>query len=375
MSEISKINDLNGNNLKSKKILINYSFKLQTTLKITKIIDYISFVKIISAYAVIILHTNPFYGDNFKNKTKWIFINFIEQFFIFGVPMFVLCVGATLLDFNEKYGLVEYYKRRFFKVVLPLICWNIILYYYRVYFLKNLKNEKFDIVKLLNLYFQNKIYVLFYSFHIFIIHYMIIPLLAYVDKSKKIKIYFYCFFTLLVTQSLIPYIIEILHINLTWPYNINVGYIIYIFSGYIIENYKFSNLIKKLIYIIGLLSFLIQIIGTHILTYKYRKASLWHTGYLKLPTVLYCNSLFLFIKDYSSLLFIFINKDKVNFLGTLTIGPFFLHLPLMDFFRKYPKFIFNINIISFLGGNIICIICFLLTFIIKKIPIINYLVP
>lgn len=372
MSEASELTDN-----KNKSEEISLKFKLHSINLKTRVryLDYISVIKIISAYAVIILHTNPFWGDNFKNFNKWIFANFIEQIFFFGVPFFVICIGATLLDFNEKYGLLVFYKRRFSKVVLPLIGWNIISYYYRIYFVKNLKKIKFDIVDILNIFFTNKLYGLFYSFHIFMITYMIIPLLAYVEKSLKIKIYLYCFFTLLITQSLIPYIIEVFHINVAWPYKISVGYIIYIFSGYILENHKFSKKLKIFIYIIGFFSFLTQLIGTHVITYRYKRVILIHTGYLKFPTILYCNSLFLFIKEYCYLLFKIVNRDIIKNIGSLTIGPFFLHWPVIDFFHKYPKLIFHMNLFTFYGGSLLCIICFILTFLLKKIPLIKYILP
>jgi len=346
--------------------------------KTNKILDYISFAKIISAYGVIILHTNKFSFDNFKNDKNWILTNLIEQSFYFAVPFFVLCIGATLLDFNEKYGLIEFYKRRIFKVVFPLIGWNILSYYYRVYFIKSMKKEKFNIFKLLNLYFKNEIYGLFYSFHIFIITYMIIPLLAYVEKNKKMMIYFYCFFTLLITNSLIPFLIDLLHaykIYLFWPYKIDAGYIIYIFSGYIIQNYIFSTFEKILIYIIGLISFLIQLLGTQISSYRHNRTIEFHMGYLQLPTILYCTSFFLFIKENFSLISKKLNKKYINKIGSLTIGPFFLHWPLIEFFQKFPGLIFRMKIFTFYGGSFICIISFILTYILKKIPIVRYLVP
>ena len=159
-------------------------------------------------------------------------------------PVFVLCIGATLLDFNEKYGLKDYYFRRFLKVILPLFLWSIILYYYRVYFLKNLQKEKLNFVNIWNLFYSSRINPIFSSFHQFIITYMIIPLIAYVDKSKKIELYSYCFITLIITQSLIPYLIKIFEPNLLWIYTFNPGYIIYIFPGYIIQNYKFPVIFK-----------------------------------------------------------------------------------------------------------------------------------
>ena len=256
MYEVSELTD---NKNKSNEIIMKSKLNFENSNKRVKYLDYISVIKIISAFAVIILHTNPFWNDNFKNYNKWIFTNFIEQLFFFGVPFFVICIGATLLDFNEKYGLLEFYKRRFSKVVLPLIGWNIISYYYRIYFVKNLKRIKFNLIDILNIYFTNKLYGLFSSFHIFIITYMIIPLLAYVEKSQKIKVYSYCFFTLLITQSFIPYINEVFNINVVWPYKISASYIIYIFSGYILENHKFSKEMKRFIYLIGFSSFLTQL--------------------------------------------------------------------------------------------------------------------
>ena len=144
---MNEMKHLKDNPLLENKIYSKLNSPIQLKKKTEKLFDYISFAKIISAYAVIILHTNKDSFENFKNCKSWTLINCIEQVFYFGVPFFVLCIGATLLDFNEKYGLLEYYKRRFFKVVLPLIGWNIISYYYKVYFIKNFRKEKFNIVK------------------------------------------------------------------------------------------------------------------------------------------------------------------------------------------------------------------------------------
>jgi hypothetical protein len=36
----------------------------------------------------------------------------------------IYAVGATLADFNERYGLFEYNKKRLIKVYIPLIGWT-----------------------------------------------------------------------------------------------------------------------------------------------------------------------------------------------------------------------------------------------------------
>lgn len=276
-------------NLKSKEkrnpFILDIKFK---TYK-NGVINYISFSKILASFSVVILHTNHVFWKFNQNtyKTYWISANIIESVFYFAVPFFVLCIGATLLDFNEKYGLIKYYKKRIIKVIIPLISWTYLLYFYKIYIIKNLKKKKLTFEYLWNIYYNHGVYVIFGSLHQFIIVYMIIPLLAYVEKSKKIQIFSYCFFVLLLVQMIFPYLIKIFFPYLVWVYKIHVEYLIYIFAGYIIHNYKFLFLIKLIIYFLGIFGLLIHLYGTQILTLKYKRIILLHKGYLNLPCVLY----------------------------------------------------------------------------------------
>ena len=359
---------------------IENNFNIQISIKDknqNKILDYISLVKIIACFSVIVLHTNhKFWVFHYSfYKQYWISANLIESIFIFAVPFFVLCIGATLLDFNEKYGLKVYFKRRIKKVVLPLFCWNIILYYYYIYFLKIFKKKEITFVYLWNLYFRSKLNFMFSSIRSFLIMYLIIPLIAYVDKSKKIKIYSYCFITLFISQVLIPYLISLLEQRLFWPYRINVNMIIYIFVGYIIQNYKFSKFMKIVIYIFGFVCLVIHIYGTQILTLKYHRISKLHKKYTNFPCIIYSSSSFLFIKENSHFLFKLINKKYINKIGALTFGPFFMHIPIKNAFDKYFKPNHYTLMYRFFGGIVLFIICLILTIIIRKIPFGIYLIP
>jgi peptidoglycan/LPS O-acetylase OafA/YrhL len=204
---------------------------------------------------------------------------------------------------------------------------------------------------------------------------MIIPLIAYVDKSKKIKIYSYCFIILLISQVLIPYLIILFEPQLFWPYRIDVNMIIYIFAGYIIQNYKYSHTQKKIIYILGVFGLVIHIYGTQILTIKYRRISSLHKGYLNFPCIIYSCSSFLFIKENSHFLFKLINRKYINKIGALTLGPFFLHLPIKDAYDKYFQPNHFTLTYRFFGGIVLFIICLILTIIIRQIPFGKYLIP
>ena len=169
MSEYIKINNTLKFNSIQKDLIGQISF------------PNISVTKIIACYSVVILHCNGIFFWNFNYssyKDCWLSSLYIESIFYFAVPLFALSIGATLLDFNERYGLITYYKRRILKIIIPLFCWNVILYIFRVYLVKNMRNEQLNFVNIWNIYFGSKVYQIFDSFHSFLICYMIIPLIA-----------------------------------------------------------------------------------------------------------------------------------------------------------------------------------------------------
>jgi hypothetical protein len=204
---------------------------------------------------------------------------------------------------------------------------------------------------------------------------MLIPIVSFVEKKDKIKIYTYYFFLLLITQAIIPYLINLLGNKIIWIYKLNIGYLIYIFAGYIIQNQKFTRLISIIIYIFGISSFLLDLIGTHILAFKYKKIKTLHKGYLNLPCIIYSSALFLFIKENSYFIFRFINKKTINKIGSLTLGPFFIHLALKQTIEKYITInnliFFNLLFNSFL----IFSMCIIFSMILRRIPLLNNLIP
>lgn len=339
------------------------------------LINYISFAKMISSFGVVTLHINGgFWSYNISKKKKWIVQNLYETLFYYSVPFFVLCICATLLNFRERYGLYEYNKKRIIKVFVPLVGWTFILYFYKVYILKNIRKESFNYFSLWNYFFSSKLYPIYNSLHEFLKTYMLIPLFAYVEKSIKLRIYTY-FFILLITQSIIPYLITLFANKMIYIYKINIGYMIYIFAGYIIHNHNFSRLSKKFIYILGIFSFFIHLLGTNILTFRYNRIITIHKGYLNLPCILYSCSFFIFIKNYSYLFYNIIDIKYINIIGSLTLGPFFIHLAVKETIDKFFKFDELINYSVLLSSFIIFSICLFISAILKKIPILKILVP
>ena len=166
-----------------------------------------------------------------------------------------------------------------------------------------------------------------------------------------------------------------MNFEIKWPYDFNSGYIVYIFAGFIIQNYNLNTKFKYLLYIFGIIGLFLRLIISHHLTIKYKIPDRTQINYLNLPIVIYSCSVFLFIKENSEYLFKIINQKYINKIGSLSMGPFFLHYMIiwaLPHFFKYNVFGFNYRFFGFL---IISFICFILTSIIKKIPILKYLTP
>ena len=351
------------------------SLKTEVKLKKNniKLLDYISLIKILSAFFVILKHTNRKY---WIFSEYWISTNIMCSFCMCAVPLFSLCIGATLLNFNMRYGIYEYWKKRINKVVIPIIGWNMIYFFYRFYFIKNIRKQKFTVFYLITLYFNTELCPNTGSLRIFLFGYMIIPLIANVEFINKIKTYSYGFLILLLNTSIIPYFINFFNnLGIRWPYNYNCGYIIYLFAGYIIQNYKFNIKIKTFIYIFGLSGLLSRMIISHYLTMKYKNPDHTQINYVNLPIVIYSCSVFLFVKENCKYIFKIIKKEHINKIGSLSMGPFFLHYVIIwGFFKlfNYNEFCFTYR---FYGSFIITLICFIITFLMKKIPVIQILVP
>ena len=111
----------NINNKNELKPLMNYKEDNHNSNKNIILLNYISLIKIIATIFVVIMHTNANY---YTFNKYWVSTNVMTSIAYCAVPLFSLCIGATLLNYNEKYNIKVYYKRRFKKIIVPMIGWN-----------------------------------------------------------------------------------------------------------------------------------------------------------------------------------------------------------------------------------------------------------
>jgi len=96
-------------------------------------IDWISNLRLIALYAVIVLHcTSPLIMQFGKVSTAdWLTADFLNALVRFAVPVFVMITGALML--HREYGLGDFFKKRLTRVVIPFLFWSLVYIWYSWY--------------------------------------------------------------------------------------------------------------------------------------------------------------------------------------------------------------------------------------------------
>jgi surface polysaccharide O-acyltransferase-like enzyme len=171
-------------------------------------IDWISNLRLIALYAVIILHcTAPLlmgYGKVPMND--WWMADFLNALVRFAVPAFVMITGALLL--HREYEIGDFLKKRLTRVVIPFLFWSLVYVWYSWY------NEEItfgndawaNIKQVLHLLKYGSSYHLWYVYMLIGLYFFIPVIGKFVrNASEKEILYFLIvwFAVMLITQ---PYL-------------------------------------------------------------------------------------------------------------------------------------------------------------------------
>lgn len=181
-----------------------------------------------------------------------------------------------------------------------------------------------------------------------------------------------------ILNILIPFIISVFNLKISWGISIAIssGYLFFTLTGYLLHKYELKRKYRLALYLLSVISLGMHIIGTYNLSIAAGKIISTYKGYYNLPCALYSLGIFVFIKyDLVKLMkFDFINKI-VNFLNYYTFGIYLIHWYILEILIKtfnLPKF----SIVFRLGAPfVILIISVGIIWIVRKIPIVEKIVP
>ena len=337
---------------------------------------YITVLNVVSAIAVVFIHANGYFWRRYEDGLNWKTSNFMETFCYFAVPCFFMISGATLMDYGDRYTLKEYFIKRIKKTVIPFIIWSVIGFLYYGFVLKSFKPEEYYSVKAFFNGIMNTDFVSIYWFFpkLYLV-YLSIPLFAGVEKAKRKEIFSYLAIAGFILNAAIPFVTSVFKLDL---YNgitiITVSdYLIYPVIGYLIANYEIPKKGRLAIYLASITGFLIQFVGTDIISSEAGETLRTLKGYNNAIGIMYSVGIFVWFR-YN------IKSDGSGKAGKLfttvsgyTFGLYLFHKFLLDTVKNmtsidYTSFLFRLGV-----PVAVIIVCIVVIFLVQRIPVINKL--
>ena len=341
-------------------------------------VNYISLAGVVSAIAVIFLHTNGCFWAFSATERYWRTANLIENVCYFTVPVFFMISGSTLFHFYERYGLGTYFKKRAAKTLLPYLFWSFVGLIFQIFYMGRISAGEVDVVYVIKMLLNGQGTTIYWFFIPLFVIYLSIPLFAAVAEERRRQVFTYLAGICFLCNALIPFINSVFHLDFAWYIQIDVGagYLLLVLIGYLLHRYTLPAWGRAIVYCLGLAGLLMMIVGTRNLSMEAGYVVETYKGYTNVPCVLYASAVFLFFKHAGSRLL----KLKAVAAATAFLSKFTFSLYLVHwFFMQMIIRELNPNVTSLryrLGAPFLILAASIaFVWLIRKIPFAKYIIP
>ncbi|WP_437919153.1 acyltransferase [Sphingobacterium sp. LRF_L2] len=259
----------------------------------TQPIHYISALRILATFLVILIHASTGYLNVFPGPgTDWHYANLLNSFSRFSVPLFVMISGTLLLQKRENF--VIFYKKRMARICWPFLFWVVVYLVY--YFYRYTNIDVLPAGRVVEISIQK--IVQGPSAHLWFLYmiiglYIAIPFLQIIvahASRKELLLFIFCWIIalLIVNKDLNSYIPRI---DLTFF----SGYVGYLILGYYLSTQKMKIPVWLLLAMILVIA-AANTYGTYAVSLKYHKYMPTFYGYLGLNNALLAAVVFLLFK-------------------------------------------------------------------------------
>ena len=333
-------------------------------------------LKIVSAFAVVWIHTTANVYDDFHNKS-WIWYLLVSSFQTFGVPCFYMVSGALLLSSNTS--IKTSLQKRVPRILIPLIFWSIVYILLRKFIL----GENLDILtSVIKLFFESQYYHLWFMYPLLGL-YFLLPIIALLFKEKENhNLLLYCLMIFLFVPATFYSILSITGFWTDRPW-FALGFPelgLFILGKVLFDRRGQLQKYKKFLPILILFGYLLTVISSYYLSTHFLSPRKDFFETQRIPVIIYCSSIFaLFVCSFSNIN----TKLKLIFseLGNLSFGIYLIHPLLMALIKDIHltgPIAFTINkggnFNMFLGAVFYFVLSGVIIFFISKIPLVKKLI-
>ncbi|WP_028400737.1 acyltransferase [Ectobacillus panaciterrae] len=336
---------------------------------------YMDWLRVCATFGVVIIHVSAGYVSTLHpgQELSWFIGNFFETLSRWAVPGFVMISGALLLKDQRELPYWEFLKKRASKVIIPFVGWSVLFYIYEVYkgyYPPSIKEG-------IKLFINNGITGHFWFLYMIIGLYLITPLLkVFVRHAQKHHIEYF-----LILWLYASVVTKVSNFWFGMKFSLELffvtDYVGYFLLGYYLNQFE----IKKRWRVLSYFGLIIGLIATFLFTYYYtvkgggQLDQFWYDYFS--PTVLLCAvGLFIFFRNN-------FNERPLSFLfngiNQASLGIYIIHYWLLNnyLWRIFPYLETNFHpvIVIPIKIAITLILSTIIILVLKRIPIVNKLVP
>jgi len=336
---------------------------------------YISALNVCAALGVVFLHANSIFWANPRPQgATWISANFIETLFYWPVPIFFMITGATLMEYRERYDTREFLKKRLLRTFVPFLAWSVIACAFYVLYLK--KPMDHNILHIVENIFKAKYMGIYWFFPPLFAIYLSLPLFGFI--IDKISAFRYAVPVGVLTICVLPLVCNLLGISYNGALKLPIagGFLFFVMTGFYLSRVNLSKKERIIIYICGILGWLMHFLGTFAVSENATSVIKTFKGYANLPSFLQSVAVFVFFKYFFAQISVPSRAQKLIFsASTLTFGIYLIHKFLLIVIVK--EFNIDNSTLSWriFGALGVFILSGIIIFALKKIPILNKIVP
>ncbi len=337
---------------------------------------WIDALRVISMLAVMTLHlTASGYKASEAGSFDWIFCYISCLFTRFAVPIFVMISGAMFLNPRKQLTVECIWKKYIKRLFLAFLFWSAV--YAAFESLKDYSFSEYEYYwSFLKKLFEGH-YHMWYVYMIMFL-YMVTPFLKKITEEKKLLeifiLYAFLFGSCTELLGLFPYVGDtVSSIVHDMHCEAFAGYIGYYCLGYYLYNYELPKLLKKSIYILALIGFVLVAAFSAIWLDAQTSAEVLQSE--TLPFAVFMSvSVFLIFKKSGK----YIEKSKivsavVSKVAPLSLGMYLVHPAINVVLRKVGLHAVSFNPVVCVPVCVllVAIISFVIIWIMKKIPVVK----
>ncbi|OON94918.1 MAG: hypothetical protein ATN31_00290 [Candidatus Epulonipiscioides saccharophilum] len=292
-------------------------------------VTYLDILRIIAIECVIWLHAMVGFiiSASIYGSISWKLFLIINEVIRAGVPIFLMLSGYLAL--KSKLGITAFYRRRFLRILVPLLSWNIIYFFWSMIYL----GEKFSSEAFLSGLFNEGHYYHMWFVYMLLGIYFVAPFLKIIIENISIKATIGLFFIIIFAQTIVPVINRVSGLGWQVKYPVFENYVGYFILGYILGEVNLSKATRIIIYLSTIIGGGLAIIG------NFRASSieginLIYNGGYSFNHYFVAMGIFVFIK-YCPIKYTLRTQKFLHGWSDIIFGVYFIHVIVLEIVSSF----------------------------------------